>query len=80
MNNSCILVKRYLFNYSYRAPDVTRTEEIPVADLPHCQTNGCNGLLRPNVVWFGESLDPNVLLKTGIVVLLNFLNLATILF
>lgn len=31
---------------------------IPVADLPQCH---CGGLLRPHVVWFGESLDPLVL-------------------
>jgi NAD-dependent deacetylase len=37
------------------------SEPMPLAplhtgDLPHC---GCGGLLRPNVVWFGEMLDPN---------------------
>ncbi|MCZ6603212.1 MAG: NAD-dependent deacylase [Planctomycetota bacterium] len=26
---------------------------------PHCST--CRGLLRPDVIWFGESLDPDVL-------------------
>ena len=26
--------------------------------------NKCSGMLRPNVVWFGESLDSEVLLKT----------------
>lgn len=34
---------------------------IPVADLPRCEETGCNGLLRPNVVWFGETLDSNLL-------------------
>jgi NAD-dependent deacetylase len=29
--------------------------------LPRCAQ--CDGLLRPNVVWFGESLDPDVLGK-----------------
>jgi len=33
--------------------------DIPVENLPRCRT--CNGLLRPHVVWFGESLDDNVL-------------------
>lgn len=28
--------------------------EIPVEDLPHCAESGCNGLLRPGVVWFDE--------------------------
>ena len=27
--------------------------------LPHCVT--CGALMRPDIVWFGESLDPNVL-------------------
>jgi NAD-dependent deacetylase sirtuin 5 len=33
--------------------------ELAIKDLPHCPT--CNGLLRPGVVWFGESLPSNVL-------------------
>ncbi|KAJ6599976.1 silent information regulator protein Sir2p [Mycena vulgaris] len=33
--------------------------QIPVADLPHCPE--CGGLLRPDVVWFGESLPAGVL-------------------
>ncbi len=31
--------------------------ELPV--LPYCST--CKGLLRPHVVWFGESLEPKIL-------------------
>lgn len=32
------------------------------ATLPHCAGAGdCRGLLRPDVVWFGESLDPAVI-------------------
>lgn len=46
------------------APDVDNFEEIPVSNLPHCCKDECNGLLRPNVVWFGENLNPNVLQKT----------------
>lgn len=30
-----------------------------VATLPRC--DGCGGLLRPDVVWFGEALDPDVI-------------------
>jgi NAD-dependent deacetylase sirtuin 5 len=33
--------------------------QIPISELPKC--GKCNGLVRPNVVWFGEPLDPNVL-------------------
>ncbi|XP_033752357.1 NAD-dependent protein deacylase sirtuin-5, mitochondrial-like [Pecten maximus] len=34
---------------------------IPVENLPRCKKESCKGLLRPHVVWFGESLDPAVL-------------------
>ncbi|XP_064616170.1 NAD-dependent protein deacylase-like [Liolophura sinensis] len=37
---------------------------IPMEDLPRCKTGSCSGLLRPHVVWFGESLDPKVLRNT----------------
>ncbi len=30
-----------------------------MGNLPKCQS--CGGLLRPDVVWFGESLDPDIL-------------------
>ncbi|CUA74904.1 NAD-dependent protein deacylase [Rhizoctonia solani] len=30
--------------------------EIPSKDLPRCEKDGCGGLLRPGVVWFGESI------------------------
>uniref|UniRef100_A0A8C5JKL3 NAD-dependent protein deacylase sirtuin-5, mitochondrial n=1 Tax=Junco hyemalis TaxID=40217 RepID=A0A8C5JKL3_JUNHY len=44
------------------APDPdTEDAAIPVEDLPQCEEDGCNGLLRPHVVWFGEALDPGVL-------------------
>ncbi|XP_058869991.1 NAD-dependent protein deacylase sirtuin-5, mitochondrial isoform X3 [Acipenser ruthenus] len=44
------------------APDPdTDDARIPVENLPRCEENGCNGLLRPHVVWFGETLDSNVL-------------------
>jgi NAD-dependent deacetylase len=29
---------------------------VPIPLLPQC--SACNGLLRPHIVWFGESLDP----------------------
>lgn len=42
------------------APDPqTQAKAIPEADLPRCSS--CSGLLRPHVVWFGESLDEEVL-------------------
>lgn len=44
------------------APDPNiEAARISIDDLPHCKNAGCNGLLRPHVVWFGESLDPEVL-------------------
>ena len=32
-----------------------KNADIPVSDLPKCQE--CSGLLRPDIVWFGENLD-----------------------
>lgn len=44
------------------APDPkTLDAHIPVQDLPRCEQSGCRGLLRPAVVWFGETLDSDVL-------------------
>ncbi|XP_061586851.1 NAD-dependent protein deacylase sirtuin-5, mitochondrial-like, partial [Cololabis saira] len=44
------------------APDPdTHDAQIPVDQLPRC--SGCNGLLRPAVVWFGETLDSDVLTR-----------------
>lgn len=31
-------------------------QAISVTDLPHCAKPKCGGLLRPGVVWFGESI------------------------
>lgn len=31
------------------------------AALPRCGARGCGGLLRPDVVWFGEALDPGTI-------------------
>lgn len=35
--------------------------DIPKENLPRCQKENCNGLLRPHIVWFGENLDEHVL-------------------
>lgn len=35
---------------------VTANRDVPITILPECVT--CSGLLRPHIVWFGESLDP----------------------
>jgi len=48
------------------APEPTTHEPtIPVSDLPKCRQPNCldkdGGLLRPHIVWFGESLDESVL-------------------
>uniref|UniRef100_A0A672FG44 NAD-dependent protein deacylase sirtuin-5, mitochondrial n=2 Tax=Salarias fasciatus TaxID=181472 RepID=A0A672FG44_SALFA len=44
------------------APDPnTDDARIPVQDLPRCEQTGCRGLLRPAVVWFGETLDADIL-------------------
>jgi len=43
------------YRIPHRDPITTETPE----DLPRCPV--CSGLLRPDVVWFGESLDPGVI-------------------
>ncbi|XP_072459965.1 NAD-dependent protein deacylase sirtuin-5, mitochondrial isoform X3 [Notamacropus eugenii] len=45
-------------------PDVPEAR-IPVEKLPKCEEKGCNGSLRPHVVWFGENLDPKILDKVN---------------
>ncbi|XP_075212861.1 NAD-dependent protein deacylase sirtuin-5B, mitochondrial-like [Lycorma delicatula] len=30
--------------------------QIPEHDLPHCEVKGCDGLLRPNIVFYGEHI------------------------
>ncbi|XP_033632723.1 NAD-dependent protein deacylase sirtuin-5, mitochondrial-like [Asterias rubens] len=40
------------------APDPsTQDARIPEKDLPRCSEPGCDSLVRPHVVWFGEGLD-----------------------
>jgi NAD-dependent deacetylase len=39
-----------------RCSEISENRDIPIALLPHCP--GCLGLLRPHIVWFGESLAP----------------------
>lgn len=42
-----------------RCHALSRNEEPRLPDLPTCEK--CDGLLRPHVVWFGESLDYQLL-------------------
>ncbi|MDT7041449.1 NAD-dependent deacylase [Candidatus Nitronereus thalassa] len=35
---------------------VTDNHDVPIEILPYCPS--CQGLLRPHIVWFGESLNP----------------------
>jgi NAD-dependent deacetylase len=44
---------------AHRAPDRGAIDAASPASLPRCPA--CAALLRPDVVWFGESLDPEVL-------------------
>nr|XP_021192963.1 NAD-dependent protein deacylase-like [Helicoverpa armigera] len=46
------------------SPEATEVlSNIPESDLPHCNESGCSGLLRPNIAWFGESLEADVVNK-----------------
>lgn len=40
---------------------VDESGEELAGDVPTCPQNGCDGVMRPKVVWFGEQLDPNIL-------------------
>jgi NAD-dependent deacetylase len=42
---------------------VEENRDVPIAILPTC--TGCGGLLRPHIVWFGESLDPDDMERCG---------------
>ena len=42
-----------------RCREVTLDRSPNMGHLPKC--DACGGLLRPDVVWFGESLDPDIL-------------------
>jgi NAD-dependent deacetylase len=42
-----------------RTPGRSDVDASSVATLPRCEA--CAGMLRPDVVWFGEALDPEVL-------------------
>uniref|UniRef100_A0A8C4R6E8 NAD-dependent protein deacylase sirtuin-5, mitochondrial n=1 Tax=Eptatretus burgeri TaxID=7764 RepID=A0A8C4R6E8_EPTBU len=67
----CFLLHSGIFNLdshalhlSCRAPSPDNEDAgIDVEDLPRCQLRGCGGLLRPHVVWFGESLDEEIMNK-----------------
>lgn len=37
--------------------EVGDNRDVPIQVPPHCKA--CGGLLRPHIVWFGESLDPD---------------------
>ena len=47
------------------APDPNaKAASIQVDDLPLCKR--CHGLLRPAVIWFGESLDEDIMNQVGL--------------
>lgn len=47
---------------TYRSPDPNiMVSDIPKDDLPRCEKEGCKGLLRPHIVWFGENLEERVI-------------------
>jgi NAD-dependent deacetylase len=42
-----------------KAPDRWRDDTVPFAAIPP-RCPHCGGMIRPGVVWFGESLDPDI--------------------
>ncbi len=46
-----------------RSPDpAAKDAKIPLEELPRCVQ--CQGLLRPDVIWFGEALKDEVMQRT----------------
>lgn len=45
-----------------RCARVSVNRDVPILLLPYC--SACGGLLRPHIVWFGESLDPDDLRRS----------------
>jgi len=41
------------------SPPRWRDETVPLSEIPS-RCSYCGDLIRPGVVWFGESLDPNI--------------------
>ena len=41
--------------------EIKENRELPEDGLPHCSKDGCGALLRPDIVWFGESLDSSTI-------------------
>ncbi len=43
--------------------EIEENSEASDGELPYCSREGCGELLRPDIVWFGEALDPKVLTR-----------------
>lgn len=47
-----------------RSPDPNiMSSDIPREELPRCEIKDCGALLRPDIIWFGEQLNEDVLQK-----------------
>jgi len=47
-----------------RSPDPNiMSSDIPIKELPRCEVEDCGALLRPDIIWFGEQLNENILQK-----------------
>lgn len=72
----------FLFGLYYtRSPSSNeRQERIPDLLLPRCKNSSCGGLLRPDIVWFNENLNPTVLNKASMISLSHFFILQILIF
>lgn len=50
------IMHSYCMDCGYLADE--SSSELP-GEVPTCPRQGCDGLMRPKVVWFGEQLDPH---------------------
>jgi len=47
-----------------RSPDPNvMSSDIPKEELPRCEIKDCGALLRPDIIWFGEQLNEDILQK-----------------
>jgi NAD-dependent deacetylase len=54
----------FCWNHCKNSPRRWIYEEVPIAQIPPCCPH-CGGLIRPGVVWFGETIEEDVLQRSS---------------
>ena len=63
LQNTIPSIANFSFSQRGRYLQLWANTDILVSSC-RCKQDGCGGLLRPHVIWFGENLDANVLAQT----------------